>query len=43
MLSIIYYETIWLHHIDVLIKIAIQESNLDIHFSYLIAEMCCNR
>ena len=43
MLLDFFYETIWLHHIDDLIKIAIQECNLDIHFPYLIIEICYNR
>ena len=34
--------TIWLHHIDALIKIVIEEYSFDIHLSYLIVEMCHN-
>ena len=36
------YETIWLHPIHALIKIAIKEYSLDIQSSYLIIKMCCN-
>ena len=42
MLLAICYETVWLHHIEALIKITIQECNLDIHLPYLIVEMCRN-
>ena len=42
MLLAICYETIWLHSIETLIKITIQESNLDIQLPYYIVEMCRN-
>ena len=33
------YETVWLHHIDVLIKIVVHKCYFDIYLSYLIIEM----
>ena len=34
------YEFVWLHHIDALFKITIQECCLHIHLPYLIIKMC---
>ena len=38
-LLILWYESVWLHHIDVFFKITVQEHYLDIHLLYLIIEM----
>ena len=42
MLLALSYETVWLHHIDVFLKISIQKYNLDIHLPNFIIEMCHN-
>ena len=34
------YESVWLHHIDILFKITIQERCLDIHLPFLIIKLC---
>ena len=34
------YESIWLHYIDILFKITIQERCFDIHFLFLIIKLC---
>ena len=42
LLLVISYKTVWVHHIDVILKMVVEKRRLDIHLLNLVIEMSRN-